>query len=45
MDWNDLENYPIKELKEIWLDYFTKPYESNSKAFFCIKARISVART
>lgn len=34
MDWNDLENYPIKELKEIWLDYFTKPYESNSKAFF-----------
>lgn len=34
MDWNDLGNYPVKELKDMWLDYFDKPYDSNSKAFF-----------
>ncbi len=34
MDWKDLENYPIKDLKEIWFDYFNKPSDSKSKAFY-----------
>ena len=34
MELQDLENYPIKELKEIWLQYFDKPSDSNSKSFY-----------
>ncbi len=35
MNWKNLEDYPLKDLQKMWLDYFDKPYCSNSKAF-CI---------
>ncbi|MBQ9270780.1 MAG: DUF2924 domain-containing protein [Alphaproteobacteria bacterium] len=34
MNWKNLEDYPLKDLQKMWLDYFDKPYCSNSKAFF-----------
>ena len=39
MNWKNLEDYPLKDLQKMWLDYFDKPYCSNSKAF-CIPYRI-----
>ena len=34
MNWKNLEDYPLKDLQKMWLDYFDKLYCSNSKAFF-----------